>query len=592
MACDCRKAWPIRGIAAALGIVLALAQPAWAQIIDPQQREVQRPSRARAPAQTPSDFQQPPDIDADVLREEERAFTDGRWGADVRIAAPFSFSPEETPAPTSPFVAGREQSESWEATTEEEDPADVLGAEQARRKRTPPPQDGDPIPVEEPIEVSDGAIDLSEPYAQVSGEPGTLADINTPADIVAFSGVDAGYDPLLLQAQEINPVFNDQLERSFGYDPFAPLGTRIGSFTLFAGLDADVDYNSNLFASPVALGDTALELRPAARLASNWSAHALEVRASGDLSYHNKYPSEDDRAYLVEGLGRLDVTRFTDLQALIAHETAQESRSAINASSIGTRPNIFVDRGRAALNHRFNRLTLQLRGAVIDTSYGNNIFEGYGQSNADRNYTLFEEAFRPKWEFSPSFFVFADVALNQRNYSIPAFTDGLIRTSTGERYRAGVSFGNGAFLRGDVSLGYGSQTPDNPLLPPIDGLLLDANLTYRLSALTTVLLTAATDVAETTTAGSGGVLERQYATEVRHSFTTRFVGSVGFSGYTRDFVGADINESQVTAATGLEYYLSREMVLFARYVHTAFYTTSPNGNYTAEEAQFGVRLRN
>ena len=362
---------------------------------------------------------------------------------------------------------------------------------------------------------------------------------------------------------------------------------------LFTEAETDGDYNSNLFASPEAVGDVALELRPAARLVSDWAVHALEVRASGDLSWHDRFPSEDDRAYLVEGLGRLDVTRRTNIQGLIAREFAQESRSAINASTAGTRPNIVVERGRAALNHRFNRLSVQLRGAIIETSYGDDVIDGLVQSNADRNYLLYEEAFRPKWEFTPNFFLFSDIAFNQRDYSIAAFTDGINRTSTGERYRAGVSFGNtGQILRGEVSLGYGRQTPDSPELEVIDGLLVDANLTWAITPLTTLLFTAATDVAETTTVDSGGVMERNYAVEARHSFTSRLIGIGGLGFFTRDFVGAGINENQLTAAVGLEYYMNRHAVLFGRYQHTVFDSSVPISSYTVEEVQLGVRLRN
>jgi len=576
------------GFAAATGVLLTLAPlPAAAQILDPEDRTPQRPVRTQK-AQP-----QPTDLETTLQQEQQNAFSDGRWGADVRPAAPFAVAPDTTSAPTTPFVAGREGLGTWDTSTEEEvGPADVLGAEQARRKRTPPPQDGDAVPVSEPITVSDGAIDLNEPYAEVSGEGGTLADLRTPADIVAFSGADAGYDPLLLQAVETNPVFQDRAGPPFGTDPFAPLGTRIGSFTLFSTVEADGDYNSNLFASPEALGDYALEVRPAARLASNWSTHALEVRASGDLSFHDRYPSEDDRAYLVEGLGRLDVTRRTNLQGLIAHEEAQESRSAINASSAGSRPDIVVNRGRAAFNHRFNRLTVQLRGAVIDTRYGNAVFENIVQSNVDRDYTLYEEAIRPKWEFKPTLFLFGDVAVNQRDYSIAAFTDGINRTSTGERYRVGVSFGKtGEFLRGEVSLGYGRQTPDSPQLQFIDGLLIDANLSWRITPLTTLLMTAVSEVAETTTVGSGGVMERTYGAVLSHSFSPRLLGTAGVGYFTRNFVGAELLENQFTAATGLEYTFNRYVVLFGRYEHTAFDTTSFNGNWTAEEVQLGVRLR-
>jgi hypothetical protein len=317
------------------------------------------------------------------------------------------------------------------------------------------------------------------------------------------------------------------------------------------------------------------------------------LRASGDLSWHTRFPSEDDRAYLLEGLGRVDVTRRTNIQGLVAREFAQESRSAINANTAGTRPNIVVERGRAAFNHRFNRLSVQLRGAIIETSYGDDVIDGLVQSNADRNYLLYEEAFRPRWEFTPNFYLFSDIAFNQRDYSIAAFTDGINRTSDGERYRAGVSFGNtGQILRGEVSLGYGRQTPNSPELDVIDGLLVDGNLTWAVTPLTTLLFTASTDVAETTTVDSGGVMERNYAVEARHSFTSRFIGIGGLGFFTRDFVGAGINENQLTAAVGLEYYMNRHAVLFGRYQHIVFDSSVPISSYTVEEAQIGVRLRN
>ena len=213
-------------------------------------------------------------------------------------------------------------------------------------------------------------------------------------------------------------------------------------------------------------------------------------------------------------------------------------------------------------------------------------------SNADRNFTLYDEAVRPKWEFSPYLFMFADIAFNQRDYTIPAFSDGIIRSSTGERYRLGVSFGEvSQILRGNISLGYGRQTPDSRELEVIDGLLIDADLTWQVTPLTTLQFTAASEVAETTTVDSGGVMERVYGLEGRHSFTTYLVGIAGIGYMTRDFVGAGITENQFTAAVGAEYYLNRWAVLFTRYQHTAFDSSQPDSSYTVEEVQAGVRLR-
>ena len=94
----------------------------------------------------------------------------------------------------------------------------------------------------------------------------TLADLGNSRDIAIYAGATPGYDPLLLEAQETNPVFSSIA--TFDPDPFVPLGTRIGSFLLFTSLQTDGDYNSNIFASPEAVGDYALELWPAVRLAS------------------------------------------------------------------------------------------------------------------------------------------------------------------------------------------------------------------------------------------------------------------------------------------------------------------------------------
>lgn len=416
--------------------------------------------------------------------------------------------------------------------------------------------------------------------------------MRSPEDVRAFVGEPAGYDPLLLQADESNPVFSPSTFQGFILDPFPQIGTKIGSFLLFTTVEANWDFNSNLFASPNAEGDSSLEVRPAARLASNWSRHAVELRASGDLSFHDKYPSEDDRAYLVEGLGRLDVTSFTNLQGLIAHELAQEGRSAINAQSAGTRPNIEVTRLRGAFNHRFNRLSVQLRGNIVDTSYGTDVIDGVVQSNSDRDYTLYEEAIRPKWEFSPYLFAFTDISFNQRDYSTAAFSDGILRSSTGERYRFGLSFGDvSQILRGNVSLGYGHQELDNQELPAVDGLLIDADLAWQVSPLTVLSFTATSEVAETTTTDSPGVMERNYGLEARHSFTRYLVGSAGLSYFTRNFANAGINEEQLTAAVGTEYYANQWAVLFARYQHVDFQSSQPDSTYTAEIVQAGVRLR-
>src|SRR5207253_623869 len=123
-----------------------------------------------------------------------------RWGTEVRFAAPSitgePVTPEAVPADGDLPQALREETDD-----NENGPADVVGAEEARLARVPAPQDGDPVPTDEALAIPDGAIDIEEPYAAASAEDVTLSDLRSPADIASFSGADAGFDPLLLQAQ-------------------------------------------------------------------------------------------------------------------------------------------------------------------------------------------------------------------------------------------------------------------------------------------------------------------------------------------------------------------------------------------------------
>jgi Putative beta-barrel porin 2 len=277
---------------AATGAGLSLAPAgAEAQILDPPGRTVTRPVRPKPPSEAPDPLLAP----------------DDQTPADTGFAPDFGTT-TVTPADAQDGIDPQDAS-AGEAETREAQDAATPGAEEAgdtdefgearTRPRQLPPQDGDlPTVIEEAAPANEGIVDLNAPSGLPNELDATLADMRNPRDLTLFAGIAPGFDPLLLEAQETNPVFSDIA--NFDPDPFVPLGTRIGSFLLFLALESDGDYNSNVFASPEAFGDYALEVRPSVRLASNWGTHALELRASGDLSFHDKFTTEDDRAYLVD----------------------------------------------------------------------------------------------------------------------------------------------------------------------------------------------------------------------------------------------------------------------------------------------------
>ena len=204
-----------------------------------------------------------------------------------------------------------------------------------------------------------------------------------------------------------------------------------------------------------------------------------------------------------------------------------------------------------------------------------------------------EVAVRAAWEFKPTLSLFAEVQHVRRTHATVSALDQLDRDSDGERYRAGVSFGNtGQKLRGEASIGWGTQRFDDPRLASIDGILVDANLAWRPTALTSFLWTARSEFGDATAVGASGQRSITSGLEARHAFRRYLIGTAGIRWTGTDTFGSSPTvENELLLQLGAEYFLNREVTLFSRYQHTHFTTSTAGGNYDADEFRVGVRVR-
>ena len=449
------------------------------------------------------------------------------------------------------------------------------------------PVDGEPSQPQDGLITEDGVIDLSEPQSpDDGGDPNR--DTRPLEDVDVFANPPAGFDPLLFQVEDLDPIENDRRPaRLARFEPYDPVGIKIGSFVFIPEIEIGGLATNNVLSSPVPNSDIAAEIRSTSRLVSNWSRHALELRGTTFTTFHDDFPSEDDRAWGLEARGRLDISRRTNIQGIASHDLSQESRSDIDASDIGERADVTVDRAEVAVNHRFNRLSVQLRGAVSDTTYS----DTNGTSNADRDTLQTTQTGRATWEFKPTLSAFAEQELNQRDKdAVPA--DGISRASKGTRTRVGLDFGaTGAILRGTIGVGYGNQNPDDSRLKAVDAFLFDANLAWRPSEITSFLLTAQSDIYETTTELSGGVISHRIGLEARHAFRRYLIATAGLTYTNYDYDSTTVRENELISYLGAEYYASPELVLFARYQHLNFDSNEVNRDYESDEVRVGARLR-
>lgn len=446
------------------------------------------------------------------------------------------------------------------------------------------------VAAEPPVDgiIEDGDVAHTTP----STDDGTV-DTRSTDDYNAFESPPAGFDPDAF-AIEVSPILDRRPERLARFEPYEATGIRVGSFIAFPEAELDIGAFSNVFHSTtLPRRDTAFEVRPSLRVTSNWRVHALEFRAKGMASFHEEYATEDDRAYTLEARGRVDFGRRTNVETLIASELSRDARGDISApTSARERGDIATRRAALSFNHRFNRLTVQLRGSIVDTDYAAvETVSGERISNAERDVTIYETAMRLQWEFRPTLLAFAELSHNVRQH-IAAPSDGILRDSAGERARIGLSFGNtGRILRGELSVGYGRQRPDDSRLAEIDGIIVDANIGYRWSALTSVLLTARSEIGEATLPGVSGAMARSAGIEVRHALRRNLFAIAGTTSTWQDYDGISLEEREFVGTLATEYFVNREVALFARFQHIQFTSTDPMRGYDADEIRVGMRIR-
>ena len=438
----------------------------------------------------------------------------------------------------------------------------------------------------------DGVIEVDEPVARPDGVADMRTDARTPREIAAFEGPPVGYNPYLFQI-ELDPLADRRIAELFRLEPYTARGIRIGSFVVFPEAEIGGIANNNIFRGASQRADNAWEVRPTVRVVSDWRSHAMELRGTGIASFYQEFPTEDDRAYTLEARGRLDLTKRTNIEALVSHQMDKAIRSTRDLpADAAERGDIETNRAAIAFNHRFNRLSLQLSGAVTDVDFAPvPALDGSVISNDERDFTQRDAAFRVGWAVSRKADVFAETARVDREFhAAPA--DGILRSSHGDRYRLGIAFGPwDATIRGEVSAGWGRQTPNDARLGAVEGVIVDANLAWRATALTTFLLTASSDFFDSTLTGSPGVLARQVGLEARHAFRRHLIGTAAVRYLVSPYEGIDLTERTLTAELGFDYYFGRDIILYGRYQHVDFQSTAPGSDFEADIVRIGLRVR-
>lgn len=453
-------------------------------------------------------------------------------------------------------------------------------------------QDGE---TEQPVGIDlavDGHMEVGEPPLTDDGREPVIADPRLPADSAAFLAPPAGYDALAFQI-ELDPATDARVRRLTALEPFTAVGRRSGNWVVFPTVEMGIGGTTNVYRSTTARPDLIFDVRSTLLAVSDWQQHALLFKATGFGSAYGTYASENEKSYAFEMRGRLDITKRSNIEILAIHSLDQEPRSSLFAPTDARTPTPYsTDKIAVAYNQRFNHVSVQLRGAVTDLTYQPvATYDGGLLNNAERNVSVREVALRTAWNFHPTLAIFAESAFNNQVYtSMPA--DGIARDGIGDRLKAGLSFGNLAQIwRGEFAVGYGHQHARDGRLGDAQGLLVDANIGWKPTALTSLLFNAHTDFLTSTVAGQGNATQRLVGVELRHALQRRLIAIAGLSYQVTAYQGISLVERTTTAELGFEYSVSQSTTLLGRYSHIVLDSSTPNADTTTDAVRLGVRYR-
>lgn len=373
---------------------------------------------------------------------------------------------------------------------------------------------------------------------------------------------------------------------------YEAIGVPVGAFSLFPRLQFDVDHSDNVFAVETGpVSDLAFHVRPSAVLNSNWSQHELNAYFRGDFIRNDKYQTEDANNWSVGGTGRIDVQRNFNIASGVDYIKAIEPRTSSN-TAISARDPIKFDQaqiyvgtsrivGRTKLSARADLQSFDykdgftLAGAVID------------QDVRDRKTAALQG--RVDFALSPATAVFVQVTGNEKNYNAGTVVTPA-RDSSGYEALTGVNFEIGALARGEIAIGYVSQSFDNGAYRDIHGFGSRTQVEWFPTELTTVTATASRGIEDAGVAGAGGYLSSDLGLRVDHELLRNLILSASLKYAKDDYNGVDRNDDRTEFGLGGNYLVNRNLGLTLRYNRTKQSSdgTSSGPNYTVNRVTLSL----
>ncbi|CAN5360907.1 outer membrane beta-barrel protein [soil metagenome] len=346
------------------------------------------------------------------------------------------------------------------------------------------------------------------------------------------------------------------------------LGVRLGSYMMYPKVQFDIGRDSNVAAAgDDELKDTLYRFSPRVDLESDWSRHSVTADVYGAFTRYADYKSENGDNYGLDLNGRMDIQRFTFLNAgvLASHEV--ESRTSSAAPNFSFSPSRFNSvGGYVGASHTVNRIRGTARLNVRDYSYEDvETLAGVRVDQSDRDVTTYDLTTRVDYALSPATAVYGSVALNERSYANGGTTTTPNRDSSGYNAVAGLNFELSNLVRGEVGAGYLRQEFDNPLYSEISGLSANASVEYFATPLLTLGLSGSRSVSDSGIVGTAGFLTTNVQATLDYELRRNFLLNARLGRTIDEFDNVDRKNARWSGSLRGTYLVNRRVGVTALY---------------------------
>lgn len=390
---------------------------------------------------------------------------------------------------------------------------------------------------------------------------------------------------------------------------YSPLGIRAGAFLVFPSLTLSEQFDDNVFATDNGKkSDFATIIAPRITAQSDWTRNALGFGAGVTGAVNYDYSQNNYLDAFATTTGRLDVTRADKVSGFLRVDRLHEGRDDPNS-----RNNFDAADANAQQGNRDGNLNRYWRGQV-DTSYRHDfnrwftvlganvqrlVYEEVGsQSENDRrDRNEYSGRFRLGYDLGPRINLFGEGRYSYRDYDKGQIYGGeeVKRNSQGFQGRLGTEVDITGILFGELALTYSRRNFDESQFNDTSGFGGSGALTWNVTPLTTVILEAESDIAETTVQFQGDIAEANFQNSVGLDVTHELLRNVLLNANTKferdDFQGTSRTDNIWSAGAGVTYLINRNLSLDGSYRFSTRSSDAPGARYDRNIVLVGITAK-